>query len=550
MPFHVICLETGEPFTVNGVPFAYDSGREAAMFARDYSEQTGKKYQPRAIVSDDWRQREQARFDSGNYQRLPWYDAPWFKGSIGELEHYAHVSTERDGMVAFTETPTKGMADTQTRMKPGTYLQRFYSDKLSADEIQSLAREFAGRFEDNILLFATTADEIEHVYTHGPNSCMSHGLRDYSSSIHPTRVYAAGDLAIAYTKRADNIVARVLCWPERKTYGRVYGDSDRLIPLLDVAGFKSGSLRGAKLLRIEAGGGQLVCPYIDTYYSIDDCGDYLRIGGDIPAESTSGLIDLEDGEYCPSCETNCDPDSFVYIEDVEESWCESCAVNAFRCARTGNRYARSRNVVCMANGDYWARSEFEDHGFTCDGSGENYPHGDAVPMENGETWSQDHFDSHGFQCRQCYECFPNEEGVETLDGMYCEDCAPEPQSDDDPPQPIERKHIARQGRDESPLQLEFELALSHERPFQVGDIVQLANNTRARQIVSWRRAQRSPSFPSWFAGIAFQVVAVHENGNIDICHSGLTPADGGKETWDSRAFWHAYTGATLNVESV
>lgn len=525
MPFHVICLETGEAYspTIGGSPEIFANGGEAATIARQQSEYTGKKYQPRAIVSDDWRQREQARLDSGAYQRLPWHDAPWFKGSVGELEHYAHVSTERDGMVAFTEDATKGAADRQTRMRPGAYLQRFYSDKLSADEIQSLAREFAGRFEDNTLLFATTADEIEHVYTHGPNSCMSHGLRDYNSSIHPTRVYAAGDLAIAYTKRADNIVARVLCWPERKTYGRVYGDADRLVPLLDAAGFKSGSLRGAKLLRIEEDD-CLVCPYIDTYYSIDDCGDYLRIGGDIPADSTNGLINLEDGEYCPSCEERCDPDSFVYIEDVEESWCESCAENTFQCARTGERYARERNVVRMANGDYWARSEFEDHGFTCDGSGDCYPADEMVMMENGETWSLEHFDSHGFECRQCNDCFPNEDGVETLNGMYCEDCAPEPQSDDDTPQPIERKHIARQGRDESPLQIEMDFAA-----FRPGDVVRLnMASDHARYIIRWRQAN---GYPAWDSETRLTISNVFEaTGNLRFQQSAVTATPG--ETWN------------------
>jgi hypothetical protein len=539
MPFHVVCLETNAPVydATGALPMIFAEGKQAAAAARDYSNQTGKKYQPRPITSDEWRQREQARFDAGTYQPLPWANADWYRDSIGAKEHYAHVSTERDGMVAFTESPEKGAADRQTRMRPGTYLQRFYSDKLSADEIQALARDYAGRFEDNVLLLATSEDEIERVYTTGPRSCMSARASDYSSPFHPVRVYAAGDLAVAYVMRGGNIVGRALCWPKEKKYSRVYGDGDRLLPLLTEAGYRHGRLHGAKLLRKTYDGG-FVCPYIDEIYRVSDHGTFLCIGGDIPADSTKGLIDHDEGEYCPHCDERRDPDSFYYIEDLQESWCESCADNdSHLCDATGQRFGRDRNVVTLADGTAWSRDHFEAHGFTCDATGENYHQDEAVHMD-GQVWCQDHFDRHGFQCHSCGDNFANEDGQEHDGDWYCEDCAPEP----DEPEAVEpaalgskpRKHIARQGRDMLPGQMEMYFPFHHGQ-IMPGDIVAVSSNETGARVVRWRASQSRREYPRWANGELFTVVNIFPDA---LDGAGTIQIHGGSriETWESAAF--------------
>lgn len=550
MPFHVVCLENNAPVldATGALPMIFAAGKDAAAACRDYAAQTGKRYQPRPISSDEWRQREQARFDAGTYQPLPWARAEWYRDSIGAKEHYAHVSTERDGMVAFTESPEKGAADRQTRMRPGTYLQRFYSDKLSPDEIQALARDYAGRFEDNVLLLATSADDIERVYTTGPRSCMSARASDYSSPFHPTRVYAAGDLAVAYVMRGGHIVGRALCWPKEKKHSRIYGDEDRLAPLLDAAGYRHERLYGAKLLR-ETHGNSLVCPYIDEVYRVTDYGDYLTIGGDLAADSTHGLINYKNNKYCPSCEERCDEDSMYFMEDTQRSLCEVCADNTYTCARSGNRYERSRNVVHMADGEYWSHAEFESHGFTCDATGENHHSDDSVYLESREeTWSQAHFDRHGFQCRGCSSAFANEDGEEHDGDWYCEDCTPEPEE----PEEAEsaelaskpRKHIARQGRDNLPGQMEMDL--QPPQPFYRGDIVALADNAEAARIIVWRNMQRADrGYPrTWIAGeTRFTVAEFYPNsgGCIRFHNDGVHICHGG-ETWESAAFTLIHRG--------
>ena len=86
--------------------------------------------------------------------------------------------------------------------------------------------------EYTTLLFAETADEIEHVYKTGPYSCMS-GREAYQN-----RAYAGPDLAVAYLKVDGVIIARTLVWPAKKVHSRLYGDATHLDVALKKAGYK------------------------------------------------------------------------------------------------------------------------------------------------------------------------------------------------------------------------------------------------------------------------------------------------------------------------
>ena len=283
--FNVICLDTGElERHADGSPVAWGTPQGATRWAEALNRTTGLKHQLRRAVVDHnaWKVREGDRFRDGTYTRLPWHEAPWYLGAPAQDDHFAHVSKDRDGMVAFTLDATKGAADIQTRIKPGRYLTRYFSDVLSWREIEEFAQEFAGLHENNELLFAHTSDEIEQVYLDGPSSCMSKPARHYDSPIHPVRVYGAGDLAVAYIKSGDSIGARVLCWPAKKLYSRIYGDDCRLRPLLDAAGYDHGELYGARMLRIEADHGGFVVPYLDGCNSAGDNGEYLVISSGDP----------------------------------------------------------------------------------------------------------------------------------------------------------------------------------------------------------------------------------------------------------------------------
>jgi hypothetical protein len=139
---------------------------------------------------------------------------------------------------------------------------------------------------------------------------------------------------------------------------------------------------------------------------------------------------------------------------MDESWCSGCAEDAYVCAHTGNRYARQRNVVLMANGDYWNVDYFEDFGFTCEGTDENYHIDDSVNLENGTTWCESYFADNGFVCSHCEGRFHNYEMSDQQE-MSCVSCEDS------------EGHIAQAGRDESPTQLEIPLPWE----YRLGDVV-------------------------------------------------------------------------------
>lgn len=421
--FQIIRLDTNETLEA----FIVD-GKHASERAKTLTERIGVKCQPRRMVLEDWKRREADRFINGEYERLPWAFCDWWIGSIGELEHFAHVSVKYKGKLAFTESPEKGQADRQTSIKPGAYLARFYGDKLSTAEIQDWARHYAGMYEEHVLRFAHTADEIERVYVQGPNSCMSHRASEYSSGVHPVRVYAAGDLAVAYIAPNNEEgeegapTARVLCWPSKKIYGRVYGDKDRLIPLLEKEGYTNRPLTGARLERIVQGA-FFVCPYIDNVYSVEDYGDYLRIGRGLDAQSTNGLIDMDNDRCrCASCEDLVDEDE-AYISPDGDAYCEHCADNrSFICEHCGDRIWHESGVE--VDGRYtWCQSCAENDAFVCDHCNEYHSYQRNDPHDvQGETWCRECVREDAFRCSECDAYFPNSE----RDGHFedcCRNCA-------------------------------------------------------------------------------------------------------------------------------
>lgn len=180
-------------------------------------------------ISNDWQQREIKRFTLGEYLPVLWTGEKWWK----DIDcHFAHVGVKDKTRVAFTPDEKKGLADRQTAMKPGKYLQQFFSAVLTPEQVRDYAMQHSTKFEDNELKFASSLEEIERIYRDGPSdSCFTGTTK--------ANLYASGDFAVAYIEDANgNITARALCVPERKIYPRTYGDTVRLEVLLDAAGYK------------------------------------------------------------------------------------------------------------------------------------------------------------------------------------------------------------------------------------------------------------------------------------------------------------------------
>lgn len=402
----------------------------------------------------EYRNREQRRIANGTYTRLPeaWSESFWFRFGVKDYaelcakreelgrnapyayalvpyttphdNHYAHVSLNDGARIAFTENDAKGVADRQTVMKPGKYLAKFFGDVLSPDEITKLATEFCAEFAPMPLQIAVTADDIEHIYTHGPGSCMAYKSDDYQSDIHPVRVYGDSDLQLAWIGASrDKVKARALIWPKHKRYGLIYGDETRLATVLRDAGYSEGSFRGARIQRIEhSRDGYLVMPYVDGISCAEDDGDMLVLGnGDIETQPTGGLTNAVSQYRCDECGNATREDELYYCDDDNMSLCECCDSRLrFHCDRLGVNSAGRR--VEMENGETWSEVAFDCYGATCDRTGNNYPADEMVEMADGETWHQDAFEAHGFVCAGNGQNYPIADLVTLADGtQWCQD---------------------------------------------------------------------------------------------------------------------------------
>lgn len=389
--FQVIRIDTSEACVVwsyeddRNVTRVFDSGETAAAFAanmmgHNLHNDAGEpiKYQVRPFVVDEesWRERERQKLESGRYSLPVWKNESWWLASDAAKNHFCHVSTHNGNMVAYTQDSTRGAQDVQTRVRPGRYLSQHFPE-LGPDSIASWAAEHNRAYGSADLRFASTPADIEQVYESGPSSCMSGEASDFpDAGIQPTRVYGAGDLAIAYILREGassgfRATARAICWPEKKIYGRIYGASERLESLLADAGFKynSGGFYGARLLKIrDRNDYGYVCPYLDhaDTVGLSNCGKFLTYGGgDMCARSTSGSTEEESRDHCARCGDGMDEGDGHYIENRDESWCEHCADNnAFACAWT-DRLHSDEEMVELANGDCVSQRAFDRNGFTC-----------------------------------------------------------------------------------------------------------------------------------------------------------------------------------------
>lgn len=218
------------------------------------------------IVTAAWEEREAKRLRDGTYTPLPEFirEAYWYRSSTSAHKHYAHVSKVDPTKIAFTETPEKGERDIQLSMSASAYLARFFKDVLSQQEIRAYgARFFIGDFD---LKIGNTPEDFERVYEGSPNvcadggdyeSCMRYNRNHWGFTRHPSYAYGAGDLAIAWIEDEDTILGRVVIWPEKKVYVRVYGltpeHKEWLHAKLKEMGYsRENDTPGARLLKVEA----------------------------------------------------------------------------------------------------------------------------------------------------------------------------------------------------------------------------------------------------------------------------------------------------------
>jgi hypothetical protein len=441
--FYILNLRTNLPMRdAHDTTILYNTGGEAAAAAAAFTDVTGDKCQPRLFQLDEnWQTREQLRLISGEYTPLPWDTLALVK--ISELEppqrddlfydyeyqlkynwfysrrkpearrNFPHVSKIKRGNIAYTESADRGRRNLKTSIRPGRYLDRFYS--LNNDNIRHYASEFMAQFGELKLLFAKTIEELDFVYKRdiGPNSCMTYELNCYVDHYPPTRVYAASDLSVAYIAQLDDeekperVLARCVVWPEKKLFGRAYGDVEKLHGLLRKEGYQSGSFRGATLPKIPSSQeGEWYMPYLDGDYHVKDKGDHWIItgsGGDAKADSTTGTISL--GVWCDCCDRQFRASRMVHIIDIDETWCNHCVdERAFHCFKCGEYYDTNTTSlkIILPYEQNWCENCSDGNVDLCTATETYWKMKDLVEMHGGDYWCREYFYEHGAACKLCH----------------------------------------------------------------------------------------------------------------------------------------------------
>ena len=453
--FFVLNLRTQLPMrNAQDETILYASGEEAAAAAAAFSDATGNKCQPRLFKLDEnWQKREQLKLLNRVNEPLPWDAfalegyAEWYQADYparfrpitlypvysSQLRHnwfyysrkpeakynFPHVSKIRKGNIAFTESADRGQRNIQTSIKPGRYFERFYND-LGRGELRRIANDFVMRYGETKLLFASTKEDLAMVFAHdfGPNSCMTYELDDYVTGFSPVRAYAGSDLQVAYIAVCDDegkpysVSARCVVWPEKKRYGRIYGEDQKIVPLLKAHGFTSGRFAGAKLPKIEFEPGEYVMPYLDGDCDVIDKGDHWVIAregdGDYKALSTNGVIETE--KQCCRCGEMRDNRNWTRVYNTGERWCQSCIENhTYECQRCCRRYSEDfDSYEIKPHNKMWCHYCMEEAAGMCVKTETYWRYHDLIEI-GYVWWSREYFRDHGAHCNVCGRNVPKED---------------------------------------------------------------------------------------------------------------------------------------------
>lgn len=202
-----------------------------------------------------WVYREEARIQTGIYETSDVLNG-LRNGFL--YQYFPHISKDDPTMVAYTPSYESAVVDKQVKSTLGRFLRK-HAFFLDDNAIQAL--DAAHRAELTVeIKYAVTKDEIEFVYTNmeGDSGCMRYkgGHWSLPKGVHPSNVYEAPGMAVAYTQDASGTIkSRSLVWtnpddPTDKRYLRLYGDVRLLKNKLEREGFQLKHFGGARIKRI------------------------------------------------------------------------------------------------------------------------------------------------------------------------------------------------------------------------------------------------------------------------------------------------------------
>jgi len=291
-------------------------------------------------MDKNWRERERARFVSGEYTPVPWVHDIHY---IPILDHFAHVSQNDPALLAYTPNESYGERDRQSSIRPGRYLSKYYP-RFSGPVRSSFVAKWRGG--EIPLYIAVTREEIARVYQTGPSSCMSGAWEQFPC--HPVEAYAAGDVGVAYItdgkEKTDCVSARTIVkLDDSVALPPRYGDYLLLEEVLRRHGYRLGTntdFAGTRLLKLEYGTGTYIVPFVDFGYTGWVGEEYIYVSGKRPScvevgaecvslDSTAGLVG--NVEWCGECE------AVLRAGESETGYCDDCLEYLIFCTRCGER---------------------------------------------------------------------------------------------------------------------------------------------------------------------------------------------------------------------
>lgn len=341
---------------------------------------------------------------TGEWQQVPWNTQAWFGENDAANNRLPHISVEKPQEVAYYQSVDKLIRGIETRTKPGRFLAKFFPN-LTPDQVRQYANDYLAATAPRQLHFARTQDEIITAIDEGPSeSCQARRYHDkapydspwYRGHLHPAAAYASGDFEVLYITddnlpadltrlRAETqrITARVVCNAKHKLAARIYGDNDKMRPLLVEAGYTqvARALVGCHLLQIEneAGSGYLM-PYVDAgTRSGSGClyveSDYDHEKGSVwvltrenghstyAGYNNKGVLDDEEEHRCPRCGATHNDQEDIYYSGYEEvNYCSCCEDDFVNAVVRRGRYGEEQDAVLLHNaieidGDWYVNDD-------------------------------------------------------------------------------------------------------------------------------------------------------------------------------------------------
>ena len=387
-----------------------------------------------------WLYREAYRFINGNYtpallvsQLYRFADTSPNDELTSRLRslwwHFPHISIDEPSMVAYTPNPEYGVRDRQVRTKVGRYLQQFYGDLITSEQIRSMAN---GTKQLNLEFDSDIRAAYLRGGRDGVTSCMTHAVSSYSTrgDYHPVDVYQTGEFKVALLHDGFNneICARALVHVPSRVFVRCYGrEANTLQDRLVGADYSEQDEwdDGIRLRLIRDDDDNVVVPYMDgrtqsASIEYHDGKEWLVVdrGGDVDMSTTSGVWYEQETQYCDECQDSveCDEETMEY-SSYHGMNIGPCCIDNFCRAYVGRRgsmdWVRFDDTEeCACDGERYVTEMLDEFGIVyCDVTedyrfsrnlvtdvrGEDIPEEYAYEVENtvnsGETayvYHQDH----------------------------------------------------------------------------------------------------------------------------------------------------------------